>query len=70
MPPSDNPLATSRQIIKEFLRKMTQSDAEASILSWRQMFTLEPLTPSTVLPDTITGMHKYLHKLCVPKKGE
>ena len=70
IPPTDDPLSKIRQILKELIREAHQIDKEVEILTWRSRSHLEPLSTSSPIPDTVTGMHKYLHKLYVPKQGE
>ena len=66
---SDEPISTIKDIVKELLRELYQIDNQLSILPWKGASTLEPLSTITTIPNTVTGLNKYLHKLFVPKKG-
>ena len=68
--PSEDPLAKIRQIIKELLREASQIDENISIMPWRSKSHLDSLPINSAPPDTVTRMHRFLHKLYIPKKGE
>ena len=57
------------EVCKEFLRGLTQIDDKISILNWYEKGTQPPITAKDNFPDTVTGTHKYLHKLFLPKPG-
>ena len=62
--PSDDPIASIKGIVKEFLREMSQCDSYIAILTWRNKSTLEQLnTSSTTMPTTVTTTYKYMHKM-------
>ena len=68
--PSDDPLGQVIDVMKEFLRESSQIDETISIVPWRNICHLDPITHNSIVPNTVTGMHKFMHKLYVPKKGE
>ena len=70
VPASDNLRSTIVQIFKELLRELNQIDSDSSILSWHSKAKSEPLTSTTAMPLTATGLHCYMHKLYVPSKGD
>ena len=66
---SDNPLQAVKELCQEFLREQAQIDDKITLLHWNSKGTTAPITSKDAMPDTITGTHKFLHKLFLPKPG-
>ena len=65
---SADPLKALQDIIKEFLREINNLDTSLSILPWQKNNLSAPIQANAALPNTITAMRKYFHKLYIPKK--
>ena len=70
VPASDDPISKVKEITQEYLRELSQIDDKVLILNWYENGTSPPIAPNAPLPTTVTGTHKYLHKLFVPKPGK
>ena len=69
IPASDNPMQKVKDVAQDFLREMTQIDSKVALLPWHTHGAALPITSKSKMPDTVTGTHKYLHKLFTPKIG-
>ena len=65
---SADPMKAIQALMKEFLREINNLDTSLVILPWHKKSFLAPIQANGSLPNTITAMHKYFHKLFIPKK--
>ena len=66
---SADPMKAIQALMKEFLREINNLDTSLVILPWHNKKSLlAPIQANGSLPNTITSMHKYFHKLFIPKK--
>ena len=70
MSASDEPIKRAKEIAQEFLKELAQIDEKIVLLNWYESGTAPPITPNAQMPTTVTGTHKFLHKLFVPKPGK
>ena len=67
--PTVEPLQTIRSITKQLLTEMSHIDDKLVLLPWNQKSTSSPITNTMSMPDSVTAIYKYLHKLFVPRNA-
>ena len=69
IPASNEPIKKVKEVAQEFLRELAQIDSKIALLPWNDHSSSPPITSKSKMPDTVTGTHKFLHKLFAPKIG-
>ena len=59
-----------KEKIQELLRESAQIDDKVVLMNWYESGSTPVITPTGSFPTTVTGTHKFLHKLFVPKAGK
>ena len=71
VPATDDSRVAIVKILEEFVGELNQIDGDSGILPWHRRAKLsETLSTKTPMPSTVTGLHCYMHKLYMPRKGE
>ena len=66
---TEDPASCVKEIAMEFLQELVQIDEKITILQWQKKGTATPINEAGTMPKTVTGTHKFFHRLFMPKAG-